>query len=188
MSAAVSQTGKDLTEPAAQILRPHPQVVARRVGDEVVLVQLDRNSIHALNQTGARFWELLADGRSRAECCEQMLEEFDVSRAELDREIDELLGQLFREGLLADRQGMTALQTDPGPAAYGSASWLASYGPKPLAGVQASLVGSGDGFAKAVPKRTAWQPARGLGRPTLQRRLLRPARYALDCKRRRCRS
>jgi hypothetical protein len=85
---------------AARGLRPHPQVVARRVADEVVIVQLERNTIHALNRTGARFWELIVDGRTRSEACEQMLEEFDVRRAQLESEIDELLELLFREGLL----------------------------------------------------------------------------------------
>jgi hypothetical protein len=82
------------------VLRPHPQVVARRVEDEMVVIQLDRNSIHALNRTGARLWELIVEGRSRSEACEQMLKEFDVPRAQLDSEIDELLELLFREGLL----------------------------------------------------------------------------------------
>jgi hypothetical protein len=85
---------------SARMLRPHPQVVARRVDDEIVVVQLERNNIHALNRTGARFWELIVEGRSRSEACEQMLEEFDVTRAQLEREIDELLDLLFREGLL----------------------------------------------------------------------------------------
>ena len=85
---------------AARVLRPHPQVVARRVADEVVIVQLDRNTIHALNRTGARFWELIVDGRTRSEACEQMLEEFDVPRARLESEVDELLELLVREGLL----------------------------------------------------------------------------------------
>jgi hypothetical protein len=84
----------------SRLLRPHPQVVARRVEDEMVVIQLDRNSIHALNRTGARFWELIVEGRSRSEACEQMLKEFDVPRAQLDSEIDELLELLFREGLL----------------------------------------------------------------------------------------
>jgi Coenzyme PQQ synthesis protein D (PqqD) len=81
-------------------LRPHPHVVARRVEDEIVLVQLDRNSIYALNPTGARFWELTVEGRSAPEALEQMLEEFDVSRGELESEIEQFLDLLFREGLL----------------------------------------------------------------------------------------
>jgi hypothetical protein len=83
-------------------LRPHPNVVARRVEDEIVLVQLDRNSIYALNRTGARFWELITEGRSKSEAIEQMLEEFDTSRNGLQGEIEEFLQLLFREGLLVD--------------------------------------------------------------------------------------
>ena len=81
-------------------LRPHPQVVARRVEEEVVVIQLERNGIYALNRTGARFWELIVEGLSRSEACERMLEEFDVPRAQLESEIDELLDMLFREELL----------------------------------------------------------------------------------------
>jgi hypothetical protein len=84
----------------SRVLQPHPQVVARRVEDELVVIQLDRNRIYALNRTGARFWELIVEGRSRSEACELMLEEFDVARAELEREIEELLDLLFREELL----------------------------------------------------------------------------------------
>ena len=83
-----------------QVLRPHPQVVARRVEDELVLVQLDRNNIYALNRTGSRLWELIAEGRSRSEARSKMLEEFDVPKAELEREVDDLLDNLVREGLL----------------------------------------------------------------------------------------
>jgi Coenzyme PQQ synthesis protein D (PqqD) len=81
-------------------LRPHSQVVARRVQDEFVLVHLDRNSIHALNRTGARLWELIVAGHSRAEARDRMLEEFDVSRDELEREMDKLIEQLLRDQLL----------------------------------------------------------------------------------------
>jgi hypothetical protein len=81
-------------------LRPHPHVVARRVEDEVVLIQLDRNSIYALNRTGARFWELIVDGCNRSEALDRMLEEFDVSQIELEKEIEQFLDLLFREGLL----------------------------------------------------------------------------------------
>lgn len=82
-------------------LRPHPDVVARRVDDEVVLVQLSRNHVFSLNRTGARLWELVAEGCSTAEALERMLEEFDVSRAELKDECDALLELLLREELLS---------------------------------------------------------------------------------------
>jgi len=62
-------------DPAADLLPiPHPDVVARQVGDDVVLVHLDTSQIFALNATGARFWELLSDGKSRVEIEETILQ------------------------------------------------------------------------------------------------------------------
>jgi hypothetical protein len=83
-----------------ETLRPHPDVVARRVVDEVVLVQLRRNEIYALNRTGARLWELLSGGTTSREAIERMLGEFDVSRAQLESEVESIVLRLLDEGLL----------------------------------------------------------------------------------------
>jgi hypothetical protein len=79
---------------------PNPQVVARRLGDQVVLVHLGTNRILALNPTGARFWELLAEGRSRGEIEEQLRQEYDVRDTQLAQEINELLDALGAEDLV----------------------------------------------------------------------------------------
>jgi hypothetical protein len=82
-------------------LRPHPDVVWRQVGDEVVLVNLKTNRIYALNVTGARLWELLESGADRPAIEQTMLSEFDVEATQLQEEIDRQLDELSREGLLA---------------------------------------------------------------------------------------
>jgi hypothetical protein len=79
---------------------PHPNVVSRRVHDEVVLVHLDTNRIYSLNATAARFWELIADGCTRAEAEAQLAETFDVDDSELAREVDLCVGQLLDEKLV----------------------------------------------------------------------------------------
>ena len=84
--------------------RSDPDVVARRVQDEVVLVQLGRNQVYALNRTGARLWELIVDGCRPSEAVERMLEEFDVPEPELRAEIDSFLDLLLREGLLSPEE------------------------------------------------------------------------------------
>lgn len=86
---------KDLTP------RPSPDVVAKRLGDSVVLVHMGTNRISELNRTGARLWELLTEGYDRAEIEERMLQEFDVNRAQLTAEIDALLSSLQAEGLVS---------------------------------------------------------------------------------------
>ena len=80
--------------------RPHPDVLARRVGDEVVLVHMGRNEIFALNRTGARFWELLSERRTRSAAVEQLKTEFDASAETVEREADRLMALLQREGLV----------------------------------------------------------------------------------------
>jgi len=79
---------------------PSPDVVSRRLGDEIVLVNLKTNRIFSLSPTGARFWELLSEGRSRTEIELQLLQEFDVSREEASAEMDSLVATLRAEALV----------------------------------------------------------------------------------------
>ena len=65
-----------------------------------MLVHLRTNRIFSLSPTGARFWELLSDGRTRAETEKQLAEEYDVSREEVSSEIDSLVTMLEAEGLV----------------------------------------------------------------------------------------
>ena len=81
---------------------PSPDVVSRRLGDEIVLVHLKTNRIFSLSPTGARLWELLEEGRSRAEIEQQLLLEYDVSREAVSGEIDSLVTILEGEALVQD--------------------------------------------------------------------------------------
>ena len=88
--------------PAQVLPPPSPDVVSRRVGDEVVLVHLKTNRIFALSPTGARFWELLSEGNGRPEIEMHLLNEYDVSREQVSVEIDSLVETLKGEGLVGD--------------------------------------------------------------------------------------
>jgi Transglutaminase-like superfamily/Coenzyme PQQ synthesis protein D (PqqD) len=79
---------------------PGEEVLGRRIGDELILVNLRTNGISALNRTGARFWELLMARRDWDDTREALLEEFDVEPDELDRELDALVGALTAGGFV----------------------------------------------------------------------------------------
>ena len=81
-------------------IRPDPNVLAKRVDDEIVLVQLETNRIYELNRTAAFLWDTLAAGSTKAELEERLALEFDVDQDELVREIDELLRQFTSERLI----------------------------------------------------------------------------------------
>ncbi len=84
-----------------RLLRPIPDVAYRELEGEMVLVHLGTNRIYSLNETGARFWELLAAGGERAEIERQLLDEFVVDPADLRAEIASMLEALADEGLVA---------------------------------------------------------------------------------------
>mgnify|MGYP001184990764 FL=1 len=75
-------------------------VVARKVGDEIALLDLDNGTYFGLNEMGSRIWELIADGKSLSEICDLLLAEFDVVRDILDADVRELARELNAKGLI----------------------------------------------------------------------------------------
>jgi Coenzyme PQQ synthesis protein D (PqqD) len=82
-------------------VRPQAGVVSRRLGDGAVLVHLPTNRIFELNDTGARVWELLAEGKDVPAIVADVTREFAVEGAVAEREVNDLLDRLHHEGLLA---------------------------------------------------------------------------------------
>jgi hypothetical protein len=84
-------------------VRRRPDVVARRVGETAVLVHLGSNRIYELNDTGARIWELTADGATVGGLVDRLEREFDVDRGQLASEVALIVDDLVREGLFEGR-------------------------------------------------------------------------------------
>ena len=92
------------SKPEAQQLpyiKANPNVIFRRLGDEIVLFHLGSDRFYELNGTAARFWELLSAGRDAAQIREQMLVEFAVDREQLAGEAEALLDSLRQEDLIS---------------------------------------------------------------------------------------
>ena len=85
----------------ASRFRASPNTVYNRVDDQGVLVNMKTNQIYELNRTGAYFWELLCADYDLSNIQQLMLQEFDVTEAELNREIEALLAELKNEDLIA---------------------------------------------------------------------------------------
>jgi hypothetical protein len=95
MDAGSRESGKP--SDGTSLPRPAKDVVAKRVGDDVLLVHLQTNKIYELNRTAGRMWTLLEEGLSREEIEARLADEFAVDRetvrAEMDGAIDHLLGE-----------------------------------------------------------------------------------------------
>lgn len=92
--------GRSMAERPGPTPKPKTDVVARRMGDTAVLVDLGTNQIFELNATGYRIWELLGAGLDRDAIAGRLEQEFAGERAQLERDVDELVLTLQAEGLL----------------------------------------------------------------------------------------
>ena len=76
-------------------------VMFNRVGDEVVLLDLDSGTYFGLDAVGGRVWDLLTGSATIAETIETMLAEFDVERDTLERDVLRLVNELEEKGLIS---------------------------------------------------------------------------------------
>lgn len=78
-------------------------VLARKLDDEMVLLNLDSGEYFGLNDTGTRIWELLAGGSACDEVVDRLTDEFEVTAEVAASHVTTLCDELLRAGLLAQR-------------------------------------------------------------------------------------
>ena len=91
------------TQPAIELatrFRVRERVLARRLEQETVLLDLDSGHYFDLDETGARVWAALAAEESPADLVAAFAEEFDAPRETIAADIAGLLGELERAGLV----------------------------------------------------------------------------------------
>ncbi len=78
-----------------------PQVRARMVGEETVLLHLDSGTYFGLDPVGTRAWQLIQAGKSLSEACDAMCQEYDVSRQVLEQDLQALARDLVDKKLVS---------------------------------------------------------------------------------------
>lgn len=76
------------------------QVMARKVGKETVILDLETGVYFGLDSIGARIWELLSEGINLAGICDMMQLEFEVDRETLEEDVKRLVQNLKDQGLI----------------------------------------------------------------------------------------
>ena len=77
------------------------EVLSQEVNGETVLLDLDGESYFGLNEVGTRIWQLIQSGQTVAETLSALSDEYDVSRAQLETDVSELLDKLTDAGLVS---------------------------------------------------------------------------------------
>jgi hypothetical protein len=78
-----------------------PNAVARQVGDETVILHVGSGTYFGLDSVGARIWQLMGEGKSVNEICDVVLDEYDVSSEDVERDIAGLIKDLLAHDLVS---------------------------------------------------------------------------------------
>lgn len=76
------------------------QVMARAVGDELVILDLASGTYFGLDGVGVVMWRVLSEGSSLADACAAVLAEYDVARETVEADLVALVGDLAAKGLV----------------------------------------------------------------------------------------
>ena len=82
-------------------MRISDDVVFRDLAGEVVLLNLATGTYFGLDAVGTRIWHLIAEHGSKETVIDALLAEYEVADDQLRRDLDDLIGRLREQGLLA---------------------------------------------------------------------------------------
>lgn len=82
--------------------RASPAVRASVSSDGLVLLDVRGGLVLACNPVGARIWELIEQGRTRAEIARQLVEDYEVMPERAHRDVVAFVAALVARGLLAE--------------------------------------------------------------------------------------
>ena len=83
-------------------VRVPEHVLMRQVGEELVMLNLDKESYYGLNPVGARLMQLAETGATLEQIVERMLTEFEVRREQLEIDVRTVAAELIAAGLIEE--------------------------------------------------------------------------------------
>lgn len=82
-----------------------PDVMLRVIGDEAVILNLKSELYLGLNPVGTRMWTVLHGAPSIQAAYDSLLAEFEVEPDRLRQDLNQLLDQLLKQGLIEVQPG-----------------------------------------------------------------------------------
>ena len=76
------------------------EAICQKVSGEMVILDLNSESYFGLNETGCRIWQLLEADYTKPDILQTLTDEFEVSKQELETDLQALLEALESAGLI----------------------------------------------------------------------------------------
>jgi len=86
-------------EPTSSVVRVQ-EILSAEVGNEVVLLSIEKGVYFGLNKVGARVWSLLDEFVPVQEVCATIVGEFEVTLEQCQEEVLQLLKDMREQGLI----------------------------------------------------------------------------------------
>ena len=83
-------------------LLPSEQALESRVGEETVILHLERDIYYGLDQLGTRIWQLLKDGMAPAAISDIVVREYGATRESIEADMRRFLSDLYAHGIVVD--------------------------------------------------------------------------------------
>jgi len=77
-----------------------PQVLVNQLGEEMVILDLASGTYFGLNPIGTHIWYFLSEGKTIAETCKEMLDKYDVSPGDIERDVVNVTNELLSKNLV----------------------------------------------------------------------------------------
>lgn len=103
-----TMSAKENTEIWNKCYKKDPNIVSRKIANEFILVPIRHNvgdleSIYTLNEVAARIWELIDGKKNLGRIRDMIVEEFEVSPQEAEKDVAEHFRQLAEIKAITER-------------------------------------------------------------------------------------
>lgn len=87
------------------MLKLDKEYVLRQIGDDYIIVPVGKaalgfNGMITVNETGAFLWEELVKGTNKGELLRTLMDNYEVTQEEAEKDIDEFLDVLYKNNIL----------------------------------------------------------------------------------------
>lgn len=91
-----------MTDILARQLLPSEHAMESRVGEETVILQMERGTYYGLDRLGTRIWGLLKDGMAPSAIGDVLIREYDAPREVVEADMRRFLSDLYANGIVVD--------------------------------------------------------------------------------------
>jgi hypothetical protein len=76
------------------------EIIQSKIGEEVVMLDMDSGFYFGLNSVASIIWDMMENGISFEDLCDQLTEQFEVERTLCEADTQELLDQLLEKKII----------------------------------------------------------------------------------------